>query len=78
MGLPRCFKRAHLKLILEGPHSLILHTMHQKILSIYLKDVLDKSKTENVKQLNENYFFGLIGYLRDHEHIKNILPVVWP
>lgn len=40
------------------------------IIKIYLKDIFEKNKTENVKILNDNCFFILLGTVNETQEMS--------
>jgi hypothetical protein len=40
------------------------------LLKIYLSDIFDKNKTDNVKMLNENCFFTLLTNMNENEDLN--------
>ncbi len=40
------------------------------LLKIYLSDIFDKNKTDNVKMLNENCFFTLLTNMNENDDLN--------
>jgi len=47
------------------------------LLTIYLGDIMEKNKTENVRALNDHSFFILVSNLFENECFEQLVPVIW-
>lgn len=45
--------------------------MIAEILKLYLKDIYNKNKTENLKTLNDNTFFILLGTMEEYKTVSS-------
>lgn len=47
------------------------------LLKVYLGDIMEKNKTENVRALNDHSFFILISNLFENDCFEEMVPAIW-
>lgn len=61
----------------EYPCDLCFKALLYTLLIIYLGDIFDRNKTENVKALNESPFFEILHFLKENIETEEFFPQIW-
>lgn len=55
----------------------MFYAILSNLLTVYLGDIMEKNKTENVRALNDHSFFILISHLCENECFDQLVPPIW-